>query len=84
MLMFQFIFCLVIYGVVLLLVVVSFMAGSTAAVLMSPGYGGYQIATLPPYYSIKPYAATGYSTTKAPEYHAAAYDAYGLHHQRAC
>jgi hypothetical protein len=55
------------------------MAGSTAAVLMSPGYGGYQTATLPLYY-----ATTGCFTTKAPEFHAVAYDAYELHHQRAC
>ncbi|EFX82138.1 hypothetical protein DAPPUDRAFT_241250 [Daphnia pulex] len=45
---------------------------------------GYRTATLPPYYTTAPYATTGYFTTKAPEYHAAAYDAYELHHQRAC
>ena len=45
--MFKFINCLVNYGVVLKLGVVSLMAGSTTGVLMFPGYGGYQSTTLP-------------------------------------
>ena len=72
--MFKCIYCLVNYGVVLLLGVVSLMAGSTTGVPMSPGYGGYQTATPPPYYPKATYAPTSYCTkvykyyaTKAPE-----------------
>ena len=54
-------YCLVNYGVVQVLVVASSMAGSTTGVLMSPGYGGYQAATLPPYYTTR-YATTSYYT----------------------
>jgi hypothetical protein len=56
--MLKFIYCLVNYGVVFLLGVVSLMAGSTAGVLMSPRYGGNQTATPPPSY-------TTYATTSA-------------------
>jgi hypothetical protein len=45
MVMFEFIIYLVNYGVVLLLGVVSLMAGSTTGVQMSPGYGGSQSTT---------------------------------------
>jgi hypothetical protein len=48
MVMFEFINCLVNYAVVLLLGVVSLMAGSATGVPMSPGYGGYESTTLPP------------------------------------
>jgi hypothetical protein len=73
--MFTFINCLVNYGVELLLLsVVSLMAGSTTGVPMFPGYGGYQTATPPPYYPKATYATTSYCTlvykyyaTKAPE-----------------
>jgi hypothetical protein len=37
----QIIYCLVNYGVMLLLDVVSLMAGSTTGVTVSSGYGGY-------------------------------------------
>jgi hypothetical protein len=47
LLMFKFINCLVNYGVVLKLGVVSLMAGSTTGVPMFPGYGGYISTTLP-------------------------------------
>jgi hypothetical protein len=47
---FKFINFLVNYGVVLLLCVVSLMAGSTTGVPMSSWYGGYQTETPPPYY----------------------------------
>jgi hypothetical protein len=40
--MFEFTNCLVNYGGVLLLVVVSLMAGSTTGVPISPGYGGHE------------------------------------------
>jgi hypothetical protein len=50
---------LVNYGVMLLLVVVSLMVGTTTGVPMSRGYGGYQTATLPCYYTITTYATTG-------------------------
>jgi hypothetical protein len=62
-------YCLVNYGVVLLLGVVSLMAGSATGVPMSPGYGGYQTATPPPYYTATTFAKTSYNTTKAPEYY---------------
>ncbi|EFX84084.1 hypothetical protein DAPPUDRAFT_239369 [Daphnia pulex] len=39
------------YAVVLLLGVVSLMAGSTTGVQMSPEYGAYQSTTLSPYYT---------------------------------
>jgi hypothetical protein len=55
---------LVNYGVVLLLVVLSLMAGLTTGVPMSTGYGGYQTATPASYYTTT-YAATGYYTPKA-------------------
>jgi hypothetical protein len=64
---------LVNYGVVLLLVVLSLMAGLTTAVPMSPGYGGYQNATPASYYTTT-YAATGYYTPKALEYYTITYD----------
>jgi hypothetical protein len=41
---------------------------------MSPGYGGYQTATLPPYYTTTPYDTTSYCTEalkyyiKAPDF----------------
>jgi hypothetical protein len=66
--MFKFIICLVIYGVVLLLRVVSLMAGSTNCLPMSPGYGRYHPTTLPSYYTKTTYATTGCCTTKAPEF----------------
>jgi hypothetical protein len=56
--MFKFIDCFN-FSVVLLLGVVSLMAGSTTGVLMSPWYGGYQTTTPPPY----SYAATTYAKT---------------------
>ncbi len=43
------------------------VAGSTTGVPMSPGYGGCQTATPPPYYATTTYATTIYYT-KAPEY----------------
>jgi hypothetical protein len=49
--MLKFIICLVNYGVVLLLGVVSLMAGSTTGVPMSPGYGGYQATAAQEYYT---------------------------------
>jgi hypothetical protein len=72
MLMFKFINCSVNYGVVLILVVVSLMAGSTTGVPMSPGYGGYQTATPPPYCTTT-YATAGYYTEdpKYPKYYSA-------------
>jgi hypothetical protein len=60
------------YGVVLLLVVLSLMAGLTAGVPMSPGYGGYQTAT-PASYHTTTYAATGYYNPKALEYYTITY-----------
>ncbi len=57
--MFNFIHCLVNYGV-LPLGVSSLTAWSTISVLMSPGYGGYQTATPPPYFTTITYATTGY------------------------
>jgi hypothetical protein len=72
----QIIYCLVNYGVVLLLGVESFVVGSTAGVQMSPGYGGYQSTTLLSYYSTSTDAALAYYTkalkyytTKASEYY---------------
>jgi hypothetical protein len=56
---------LVNYGVVLLLVVVSLMLGSTTSVPMSRGYGGDQTATQPSYCTKKTYAL--HYTAKAPE-----------------
>jgi hypothetical protein len=57
------IYCPVNYGVMLLLVVASFMAGSTSGVFMFPVYGGYQVTaakeqynTSPPYYTTLTYA----------------------------
>ncbi|EFX71527.1 hypothetical protein DAPPUDRAFT_255722 [Daphnia pulex] len=66
-------------GVVLLLVGVSLMVGSTTGVPMSRGYGGYQTATRPSYCTTKTNATTGYYTAKAqdskkglcPEYYTA-------------
>jgi hypothetical protein len=49
----KFINCQVNNGVVLLLGVVSLMAGSTTGVPMSPGYGGYQSTPLPCRLTIK-------------------------------
>jgi hypothetical protein len=79
--MFQFIYCLVNYGVVLLLGVVSLMAGgSTAGVAMSPWYGGNQTATPPPSYSTCATTSScthvfKYYTTKAPEFYTTTYAA---------
>jgi hypothetical protein len=70
----QIMYCLVNYGVVLLLGVVSLMAGSATRVSMSPGYGGYQTATPPPYYTTTTFAKTSCNTTKAPEYYTTTYD----------
>jgi hypothetical protein len=71
---------LVNYGVVLLLGVVSLMAGSTAGVAMSPWCGANQTATPPPSYIT--YATTSfctevfkYYTTKAPEFYTTTYAA---------
>ncbi|EFX86725.1 hypothetical protein DAPPUDRAFT_307911 [Daphnia pulex] len=70
------------YGVVLLLCVESLMAGSTTGVSMSSWYGGYQIATPPPYYPKATYATTSYCTevfkyytTKAPDFNSTTYAA---------
>jgi hypothetical protein len=60
------------YGVMLLLVVLSLMAGLTTGVPMSPGYGGYQTATPASYYTTSS-AATGYYTSKAQEYYTVTY-----------
>jgi hypothetical protein len=60
--MFKFINCLVNYGVVQLLCVVSLMAGPTTGVPMSSWYGGYKTATPSPYYSKATYARTSYCT----------------------
>jgi hypothetical protein len=58
------------------------IGGSTTGVLMSPGYGGYQTATPPPYYPKATYATTSsctevfkYYTTKAPEFYTTTYAA---------
>jgi hypothetical protein len=66
----------------MLLGVVSLMAGSTTGVPMSPGYGGYQTATPPPYYPKATYATTSYCTeiskyytTKTPEFYTTTYAA---------
>ncbi len=79
--MFEFVYCLVdkasyAFGFV------SLMAGSTTGVPMSPGYGGYQTATHPPYYPKATYATTNYCTkvykyytTKAPEFYTITYAA---------
>jgi hypothetical protein len=69
----QIIYCLVNYGVVLLLGVESLTVGSTTGVswsLMSPGpvYGGYQSTTLLSQYSSSTNGAPAY-TTKASEYY---------------
>jgi hypothetical protein len=48
------------YGVVLLLIVVSLMVGSTTGVMMSRGYGGQQPATPLSYSTTKKYARTEY------------------------
>ena len=57
--MFEFINSLVNYGGVLLLGVVSLMAGSTTGVPMSPGYGGYQATAAQKYYTTSsPYYTT--------------------------
>jgi hypothetical protein len=71
--MLKFISCLDNYGVVLLLGVVSLMAGSTTGVPMSTWYGANQTATPPPSYTT--YATTSfcievfkYYTTIAPEF----------------
>ncbi|EFX77728.1 hypothetical protein DAPPUDRAFT_105891 [Daphnia pulex] len=71
-----------IYGVVLLLGVVSLMVGSTAGVAMSPWYGGNQTATPPPPPSYTTYATTSsctevfkYNTTKGPEFYTTTYSA---------
>jgi hypothetical protein len=58
-----------------LLGVVSLMAGFTTGVPMSPGYGGNQTATSPPYYTTRKYAITDYYTTKTTEYYTPTYDA---------
>jgi hypothetical protein len=66
----------------MLLGVVSLMAESITGVPMSPGYGGYQTATPPPYYPKATYATTSYCpevykyyTTKAPEFYTTIYAA---------
>ncbi|XP_046449589.1 uncharacterized protein LOC124198014 [Daphnia pulex] len=56
---------MVIYGVVLLLGVVSLVATGVA---MSPGYGRCQTTTPPPYYTTTTYATTSYYT-EAPQYY---------------
>ncbi|EFX84737.1 hypothetical protein DAPPUDRAFT_238611 [Daphnia pulex] len=68
------------YGVVLLLGVVSLMAGSTAGAAMSPWYGGNQTAT--PTLSYTTNSTTSsctdvfqYYTTKAPEFYTTTYAA---------
>jgi hypothetical protein len=78
--MLKFISCLDNYGVVLLLGVVSLMAGSTTGVPMSTWYGANQTATPPPSYTT--YATTSfcievfqYYTTKAPEFYTTTYAA---------
>ena len=70
----QIIYRLANYGVVLLLGVVSWMAGSATGVPTSPGYGGYRTATPPPYYTATTYdmssyyiEASKYYTTKFPD-----------------
>ncbi|EFX64703.1 hypothetical protein DAPPUDRAFT_265930 [Daphnia pulex] len=65
--------CLVNYFVVLLLDVVTLKAGSTTGVPMYRGYGGYQTATPPSYYTAKTYATTAYYTTihQTPKYNSA-------------
>jgi hypothetical protein len=63
----QIIYCLVNYGVVLLLGGKSLMVGSTTGVQMSPEYGGYQSTTLLSYYSTSTNAAPA-CYTKAPKY----------------
>jgi hypothetical protein len=58
------------------------MDGSNTGVVMSPGYGGNQTATPPPYFSKATYATTSYCTevykyytTKAPEFYTTTYAA---------
>ncbi|EFX79788.1 hypothetical protein DAPPUDRAFT_244506 [Daphnia pulex] len=68
------------YGVVLLLGVVSLMAGSTAGVAMSPWYGGNQTLTPPPSYTTNATTSSctdvfKYYTTKAPEFYTTTYAA---------
>jgi hypothetical protein len=48
---------------------------------MSPGYGGYQSTTLPPYYSTSTIAAPAYYTT-APNYYTTKASEYYKMHQR--
>jgi hypothetical protein len=76
--MLQFIYCLVNYGVVLLLGVVSLMAGSTAGVAISPWYGGNQTATPSPSYTTNVTTSSctdvfKYYTIKAPEFYTTTY-----------
>jgi hypothetical protein len=66
----------------MLLGLVSLMAGPTTGVPMSPGYGGYQTATPPPYYPRATNATTSSCTkvfkcytTKAPEFYTTTYAA---------
>jgi hypothetical protein len=61
---FQIIYCLDNYGVVLLLVIVVLTTG----VPMSPGYGGYQTATLPSNYKTISNETTSYYT-EAPNHY---------------
>jgi hypothetical protein len=56
----QIIFRIVDCDVVMLLFAVSLKAGSITGVPMSPGYGGYQSTTSPPYYTTTTFARTGY------------------------
>jgi hypothetical protein len=68
--MLKFITCLVNYGVVLLLGIVSLMAGSTTGVPISPGYGGHQQQyTQQPDTTLSPKCYT----TMAPEYYKVTY-----------
>jgi hypothetical protein len=78
--MFICIYCLVNYGVVLLLGVVSLMPGLTAGVTMSHWNGGNQTGTPSPTYTT--YATTSYCTevfkyytTKVPEFYTTTYAA---------
>jgi hypothetical protein len=75
--MFQLIYCLVIYGVVLLLGFVRLKAGSTAVLLMSPGYGGYTTLDTKPQRCL--FTTQQPVSSQPAGFHAAAYDAYELH-----
>jgi hypothetical protein len=70
--MFKFIYCLVNYGVVLLLDFVALMAGLTTDVQMSPRYGANQTQLTQ---RVSCTEVFKYYTTKAPEFYTTTYAA---------